>query len=37
MLLAAKNPDQKGFTHDEYDKVADSYFERKARRLVKAA
>lgn len=37
MLLAAKYPDQKGFTRDEYDKVADAYFERKAKRLAKAA
>lgn len=37
MLLAAKYPDQKGFTRDEYDKVADDYFERKAKRLGKAA
>ncbi|WP_239952713.1 DUF6246 family protein [Pantoea sp. Z09] len=37
MLLAAKYPDQKGFTRDEYDKVADDYFERKAKRLGKVA
>lgn len=37
MLLAAKYPDQKGFTRDEYDKIAENYFERKAKRLAKAA
>lgn len=37
MLLAAKYPDQKGFTREEYDQVADDYFERKAKRLNKAA
>ncbi len=37
MLLAAKYPDQKGFTRDEYDKVSDDYFARKARKLAKAA
>lgn len=37
MLLAAKYPDQKGFTREEYDQVADDYFERKARKLAKAA
>lgn len=35
MLLAAKYPYQKSFTRDEYDKVADGYFERKAKRLAK--
>lgn len=33
MLLAIKYPDQKGFTRDEYDKVADDYLAKKARRL----
>jgi len=33
MLLAAKFPDQKGFTKEEYDAVADDYLARKARRL----
>lgn len=37
MLLAAKYPDQKGFTREEYDQVADDYLERKARRLAKSA
>ena len=31
MLLAAKFPEQKGFTKEEYDKVSDDYFARKAR------
>lgn len=35
MLLAAKYPDQKGFTREEYDAVADDYLARKARRLAK--
>lgn len=33
MLLAAKYPEQKGFTRDEYDAVADDYMAKKARRL----
>lgn len=37
MLLAAKFPEQKGFTKEEYDKVSDDYFARKARKLAKAA
>jgi hypothetical protein len=36
MLLAAKYPDQKGFTRDEYDKVSDDYMAKKARRLARA-
>lgn len=32
MLLAAKYPEQKGFTKEEYDAVTDDYFRRKARR-----
>lgn len=36
MLLAAKFPEQKGFTKEEYDAVADNYLARKARKLVKA-
>ncbi|WP_431607515.1 hypothetical protein [Pantoea dispersa] len=36
MLLAAKYSDSKGFTMEEYDQVADDYFERKAKRLGKA-
>jgi len=35
-MLAAKYPDQKGFTRDEYDAVADDYLAKKARRLAKA-
>ncbi|RKQ38402.1 DUF6246 family protein [Enterobacter sp. R1(2018)] len=37
MMLAAKYPDQKGFTREEYDQVADDYLAKKARRLAKAA
>ncbi|MEQ9886193.1 DUF6246 family protein [Pectobacterium zantedeschiae] len=33
MLLAAKYPEQKGFTREEYDAVADDYMAKKARRL----
>ncbi|WP_034913052.1 DUF6246 family protein [Erwinia sp. 9145] len=36
-LLTAKYPDQKGFTREEYDAVADDYMAKKARRLAKAA
>ncbi len=36
LLIAAKYPDQKGFTRDEYDAVADDYMAKKARRLAKA-
>lgn len=32
MLLAAKYPDQKGFTREEYDAVADAYLARRAKR-----
>lgn len=35
-LLAAKYPDQKGFTREEYEQVADDYLARKARRLAKS-
>ncbi|WP_226052650.1 DUF6246 family protein [Dickeya chrysanthemi] len=35
MLLAAKYPDQKGFTREEYDQLADDYMRRKAARLAK--
>ncbi|NIE98464.1 hypothetical protein F3J38_00045 [Pantoea sp. Acro-805] len=35
MLLAAKFPEQKGFTKEEYDAVADDYLAKKARRLAK--
>lgn len=36
MLLAAKYPDQKGFTREEYDQVANDYLAKKAKRLAKA-
>ena len=32
VLLAAKYPDQKGFTRDEYDAVADDYLKKQAAR-----
>ena len=35
LLLAAKYPDQKGFTREEYDAVAEDYLVRKARRMAK--
>ncbi|MGC6075829.1 DUF6246 family protein [Citrobacter portucalensis] len=35
LLLAAKYPDQKGFTREEYDAVADDYLAKKARRVAK--
>ncbi|AIR71480.1 DUF6246 family protein [Dickeya fangzhongdai] len=35
MLLAAKYPDQKGFTREEYDQLADDYMRRKAARIEK--
>ncbi|ORJ47845.1 hypothetical protein B2M27_23770 [Kluyvera intermedia] len=35
-LLAQKYPEQKGFTREEYDAVADDYLTRKARRIAKA-
>lgn len=34
-LLAARYPEQKGFTKEEYDSVEDDYLAKKARRLVK--
>lgn len=37
MMLAAKYPDQKGFTRDEYEAVADDYLAKKERRLAKAS
>jgi hypothetical protein len=37
MLLAAKYPDQKGFTREEYDAVADDYLKKQAARRAKAA
>lgn len=36
LLIAAKYPDQKGFTREEYDKVADDYLAKKKRREAKA-
>ncbi|MDF7650748.1 DUF6246 family protein [Erwiniaceae bacterium L1_54_3] len=36
LLIAAKYPDQKGFTREEYDKVADDYLAKKARREARA-
>lgn len=33
MMLAAKFPEQKGFTREEYDSVADDYLARKARKM----
>lgn len=36
-LLAMKYPDQKGFTREEYDAVADEYMAKKAKRLKRAA
>ncbi len=35
LLLAAKYPDQKGFTREEYEAVAEDYMARKARRIAK--
>ena len=37
LLLNAKYPDQKGFTKEEYDSVADDYFAKKQRKLDKSA
>ncbi|MBV4366291.1 DUF6246 family protein [Erwinia phyllosphaerae] len=37
LLLAARYPDQKGFTREEYDAVADDYLAKKARRLAKGS
>ncbi|WP_256743926.1 DUF6246 family protein, partial [Cronobacter sakazakii] len=33
LLIAAKYPEQKGFTREEYDSVADDYLARKKKRL----
>lgn len=33
LLLAAKYPEQKGFTKEEYDLVADGYLERRNKKL----
>ncbi|WP_277972411.1 DUF6246 family protein [Pantoea agglomerans] len=35
MMLAAKFPEQKGFTREEYDQVAEEFIARKARRMQK--
>lgn len=37
MLLAAKYSDQKGFTREEYDNIADDYLKKQAARRAKAA
>ena len=34
MLLAAKFPEPKGFTKEEYDAVADDYINRKGKREI---
>lgn len=36
LLIAAKYPDQKGFTREEYDKVADDYLAKKKRKLARS-
>ncbi len=36
LLLAAKYPDQKGFTREEYDSIADDYLAKQAARRAKA-
>lgn len=36
LLIAAKYPDQNGFTKEEYDAVADNYLAKKAKRLARA-
>lgn len=33
IMLAAKYPEQKGYTREEYDEKADDYFERRKKRL----
>ncbi len=37
MMLAAKYPDQKGFTREEYEATADDFLAKQARRRAKAA
>ncbi|MDR5020007.1 DUF6246 family protein [Yersinia rochesterensis] len=37
LLLNAKYPDQKGFTKEEYDSIADDYFAKKQAKLAKTA
>lgn len=36
MMIAMKYPDQKGFTREEYDKVADDYLAKKKRKLARS-
>lgn len=36
LLLSAKYPDQKGFTREEYEAVADDFLAKKARRIARA-
>lgn len=36
LMLAARYPDQKGFTREEYDAVTDDYLAKKAKRLAKS-
>lgn len=36
LMLAAKYPEQKGYTREEYDNAADDFFARKARRVAEA-
>lgn len=36
MMISAKYPDQKGFTAEEYESVADEYLAKKAARIAKA-
>ncbi|HDP4933609.1 DUF6246 family protein [Escherichia coli] len=36
LLLSAKYPDQKGFTREEYDKIADDYLAKQAAKRAKA-
>ncbi|MDV5356542.1 DUF6246 family protein [Enterobacter asburiae] len=36
LLIAAKYPDQKGFTKDEYDAIANDYLAKKAKRIAKS-
>lgn len=37
LLIAAKYPEQKGYTRQEYDSESDAFFARRARRLAKSA
>ncbi|MFK3840136.1 DUF6246 family protein [Serratia sp. NPDC087055] len=37
LLLAAKYPEQKGYTREEYDAAADEFFAKRARRRAKAS